>query len=124
MPGNNTTLVPQNGGQGVLSDPHHARETLKMAAQYVRAGRPISDEIRAECVKTAETIMRGEGKTDRDRLRAIEYLSALDAKYAEYLLDLWKAQRVEAGESTENIAHAVTADGLAALSKTLLHEPG
>ena len=118
MQNNAATAQIETGGQGVVFDPHHARDTLRLAAMAVRRNYPMSDAIRMEMVQTATAIMREGG--DREKLRAIEYLFAIDCKQAELLLDLWKAQRVDSGESSENIAVSVVdADRIAAIAKTL-----
>lgn len=100
----------------------NARETLILAALAIKRDYPITPQLRVEMVEAAHAIMK-ESESDRDKLRAIEFLFAVDSKQAELLLALWKAQRVDAGESTENVAVAVmTPDRLAALSQTLAND--
>jgi hypothetical protein len=83
-------------------DPRHARETMQLLKRAVRNRWPIPDQMREVAPKIAARIAV-EGKTDRERLRAIELLASLDRDNIAALATLDKIERLDGGEATERI---------------------
>jgi hypothetical protein len=83
-------------------DPRHHRETLNLLKRAVRNRWPIPDSMREAAPRIASQIALA-GKTDRERLRAIELLAALDRDNIAALATLDKVERLEGGEATERI---------------------
>jgi hypothetical protein len=84
------------------ADRGHDRETLRMLARAVRNRWPIPDDIRAAAPLIAKRIALT-GNNDRERLRAIELLAALDRDNIAALVALDKVERLDGGEATERI---------------------
>ena len=83
-------------------DAGHERQTLQMLIRAVRNRWPIPDDIRSAAPLIAKRIALT-GKTDREKLRAIELLAALDRDNINALATLDKIERLEGGEATERI---------------------
>jgi hypothetical protein len=80
----------------------HERDTLRMLVQAVRNRWPIPDDLRQAAPMIARRIAL-QGATDRERLRAIELLAALDRDNIAALAALDKIERLDGGEATERI---------------------
>jgi len=78
------------------------RSTMQLLAQAVKNRWVIPPEMRDAAGKLARHIAV-HGKTDRDRLRAVELLAALDRDNIAALLALDKVERLEGGNATERI---------------------
>ena len=83
-------------------DRGHDRETMRMLRQAVRNRWPIPPTMREAAPKIASRIAV-EGATDRERLRAIEVLTAMDRDNINALAMLDKVERLDGGEATERI---------------------
>lgn len=83
-------------------DPKRDRETLRMLTAAVRNRWPIPEAMRSELPELAARIALN-GPSDRDRLRALELLAALDRDNIAALVALDRVERLEGGEATERI---------------------
>jgi hypothetical protein len=83
-------------------DRGHDRQTMRMLAQAVRNRWPIPQAMREAAPKIASRIAV-EGATDREKLRAIEVLAAMDRDNINALAMLDKIERLDGGEATERI---------------------
>lgn len=95
----------------IHSETGHERQTLQMITQAVRSRWPIPEDIRAAAPLIARKIALN-GKSDRERLRAIELLAALDRDNINALAILDKIERLEGGEATERIELAPVRIGI------------
>ena len=83
-------------------DRGHDRETLRMLVRAVRERWDIPPEMRVKAPEIARRIALGDG-TEREKLRAIELLAALDRDNIAALVALDKVERLDGGEATERI---------------------
>jgi hypothetical protein len=81
---------------------HHERATMQMLARAVRERWDIPQGMRSRAGQIAAKLAF-EGRTDRERLRAIELLAALDRDNIAALVALDKVERLESGQATERI---------------------
>lgn len=93
VPADTPALVVERG---------HERQTLRMLTRAVRSRWPIPDDIRQGAPLIARRIALT-GRTDREKLRAIELLAALDRDNIAALAALDKVERLDGGEATERI---------------------
>ena len=84
------------------ADRGHDRQTMRMLIRAVRERWDIPAEMRLKAPEIATRIATGDG-TDREKLRAIELLAALDRDNINALATLDKIERLEGGEATERI---------------------
>ena len=93
-----------NDGSSIIEPERgHEGETLRLLQRAIRNGWDIPQVIVDAAPKVAGKIMT-ESKDNRDRLRAIEVLATMARDNVNALEKLNKVERLEAGESTENIA--------------------
>lgn len=83
-------------------DRGHDRETLRMLIQAVRNRWAIPEGMRDAAPKIAARIAMS-GATEREKLRAIELLAALDRDNIAALALLDKNERLDGGQATERI---------------------
>jgi hypothetical protein len=83
-------------------DRGHDRQTMRMLAQAVRNQWPIPQAMRDAAPKIASRIAV-EGNTDREKLRAVEVLTAMHRDNINALAMLDKIERLDGGEATERI---------------------
>ena len=60
-----------------------------------------------------------EGKSDRDKLRAIQVLAALDRDNVDALGRLWDRQRTHEGKASQQVKHDFSPDDLRAAADAL-----
>jgi hypothetical protein len=83
-------------------DPKRDRETLRMLATAVRNRWPIPEAVRSELPELAARIALN-SESDRDRLRALELLAALDRDNIAALVALDRIERLDGGEATDRV---------------------
>jgi len=83
-------------------DPKRDRETLRMLATAVRNRWPIPEAMRKELPELASRIALN-AESDRDRLRALELLAALDRDNIAALVALDRVERLDGGDVTDRI---------------------
>lgn len=76
-------------------------ETMAMLRRALRSGWRVPDEWKATMPSILHRIASDENASERDRMRAIETLVAMDAKNAEKLVALDKIERIDSGNATE-----------------------
>lgn len=86
----------------IEKDRGHDRETLRMLIQAVRNRWVIPEGMRDAAPKIATRIAMS-GATEREKLRAIELLAALDRDNIAALALLDKNERLDGGQATERI---------------------
>jgi hypothetical protein len=89
------------------SDGHHNRADLAMIERAVRHGWKIPLEWTDKLPEVAARIAADTGKNDRERLRALELIAALLRDNVAAAVQLDKINRLDAGESTENVRQVV-----------------
>jgi len=88
--------------QQIDRDDGHDRETMRMLITAVRNRWDIPEGMKNAVGKIAARIAL-EGRTDRERLRAVELLAALDRDNIDALIACIKTQRLDSGQATERI---------------------
>lgn len=92
--------------------------TMKMIEAAVRRQWGIPDVVKENAAKIAAKIAL-EGRSDRDKLRAIQVLAALERDNIETLGELWSKQRTTEGKHNGKIAIAFSPDDLKAAADAL-----
>ncbi len=93
---------------------------MRLIAVAVRNRWQIPDEMREKAPKIAADIAT-KGATEREKLRAMEVLAAMDRDNISALEKLDKLERLDAGESTENVTLTLLPPRLA---RHASHDPG
>lgn len=85
------------------TDEGHDRQTLIMLQSSIRNRWKIPDAMKEIGPKIAAKIAV-EGRTERDRLRAVEVLAAFDRDNITALIQMDKIERLDENKATENVS--------------------
>ena len=92
--------------------------TLAMIESAVRNRWAIPEAVKENAAKIAAKVAL-EGKSDRDKLRAIQVLAALDRDNVDALGRLWDRQRTHEGKASQQVKHDFSPDDLRAAADAL-----
>lgn len=85
-----------------MNDPHRSRGAFAMLAAAIKNQWPIPEAAIEAAPKVAARMLL-EGTTDRVKISAIKLLLAMQKNNIEALETLHKIERLESGQSTENV---------------------
>jgi hypothetical protein len=78
-----------------------SRETLKMLETMATKGWSVPSQWKEQLPKILAQIAADPEQDDRNRLRALGVLRAMEADNANLLIELYKLQRLDGGETTD-----------------------
>jgi len=94
------------------TSPYGRRAIVRTMQSAVNRGLTVGQAGLARAIQFATDMLDDEASTDRDRLRASEFLASVAAKGIEVTMYLDKNERLDTGKATERVDHAVIVKGI------------